>query len=146
MHRRCNDKSNENYGGRGISVESEWHDLDNFIADMGEPEDWQSLDRIDTNKNYCKENCKWSTDHEQSLNVRKRKDNTSGRTGVYYNEKEGKYKVMLNLNYETIYGGTFSTFEEAVAKREEMELLYHGRVRPTEYEVRPDLNTEGESY
>lgn len=72
MHFRCyNEKSKDypRYGGRGIIVCCEWHDVETFISDMGRrPSKLHSLDRINNNKSYSKENCKWSTAKEQANN------------------------------------------------------------------------------
>lgn len=74
MLRRC-EKPNEtgfkNYGGRGIKVCERWHIFENFFADMGHaPEEGYTLDRINNDGNYCKENCKWSDWTEQHGNKR----------------------------------------------------------------------------
>jgi len=89
MKRRClysNNKSYPNYGGRGISVYQEWEQyFDNFIKDMGnmpEDENFWSLERIDVNGDYYKENCKWVIASLQARNRRKPKNNSSGKTGV----------------------------------------------------------------
>lgn len=73
MLTRCgnkNAKSFEAYGGRGITVAPEWQSFDTFYADMGEPPHGKSLDRIDNNRGYSKDNCRWATASEQSLNRR----------------------------------------------------------------------------
>ena len=36
---------------------------------MGRPEKGLTLDRINNDGNYCKDNCKWSTPKEQSRNA-----------------------------------------------------------------------------
>jgi len=72
MLSRCYSKKNHKYsryGGRGIKVEKEWHDFKNFYHDMGYPKSKEySLDRIDVNGNYCKENCRWATQKQQQNN------------------------------------------------------------------------------
>lgn len=77
MIQRCDDSSRKDYkyyGGRGITYQKSWGIFVNFYKDMGDPPrdpitfERLSLDRIDVNGFYCKENCKWSTRSEQQLN------------------------------------------------------------------------------
>lgn len=71
MRNRCLNKNADQYkyyGDRGISVCDSWRDFKNFYRDMGDVPKSLSLDRINNNGNYCKENCKWSTRSEQQRN------------------------------------------------------------------------------
>jgi hypothetical protein len=62
------------YGGRGISVCSEWQDYWSFLSDMGRrPSKMHSLDRIDNDGNYEPGNCRWATISEQNSNRKRRK-------------------------------------------------------------------------
>lgn len=74
MKQRCyNSKVSayKDYGGRGITVCQRWlDDFHHFYIDMGQCPVGYSLDRIDNDKGYYKENCKWSTPKEQANNRR----------------------------------------------------------------------------
>lgn len=74
MRERCNNPNAvqyKDYGRRGITICKEWDDVDVFCKDMGDrPSLRHTLDRIDNNKGYCKENCRWSTLEEQARNKR----------------------------------------------------------------------------
>lgn len=76
MLARCtNPKSHayHNYGGRGISVCDRWMKFENFLQDMGAPPPGLTIDRINNDGNYCKENCAWKTRLDQARNRRPRR-------------------------------------------------------------------------
>lgn len=83
MRQRCNDKGRKdylNYGGRGISVCSEWDDYSCFrkwsLKHGYDPEAifmGCTLDRIDVNGNYEPSNCRWVDMKFQANNRRERK-------------------------------------------------------------------------
>lgn len=100
MRNRCDctgNKEYKNYGGRGISVCSDWY---SFIAFMN----WAfasgyskglTIDRIDNDKGYYPENCRWITRKEQANN----------KTNNHYITYRGETKTLkqwsesLNIPY-----------------------------------------------
>ena len=73
MKGRCQNVNNRqypDYGGRGITVCKKWQKFEGFFEDMGhKPKDF-TLERIDVNEGYNKENCMWIHKSKQSRNRR----------------------------------------------------------------------------
>ena len=101
MKNRCYNIKNtryKDYGAKGITICNEWlEDKRKFI-------DWAlqngfspelSIDRIDNNKGYSPDNCRWVNQSVQSQNTRKiYSTNTSGYRGVSLNIN-GKYECYI---------------------------------------------------
>lgn len=71
MKARCDTPSTdnyENYGGLDITYPNEWRSYEQFYEDMGECPFGYVLDRIDGNKNYGPENCRWVTKADSAKN------------------------------------------------------------------------------
>lgn len=75
IKKRCyqpNATGYKNYGGRGITMCDRWlNSFWTFVKDMGnKPFKIATIERINNNKGYCKDNCVWSSKKEQASNRR----------------------------------------------------------------------------
>jgi hypothetical protein len=73
LRRRCTVGSIHNKKGNYSKIENpisqDWLSFEYFLNDMGlRPSKKHSIERIDNDKGYFKENCKWATQHEQMRN------------------------------------------------------------------------------
>lgn len=108
---RCLNPNNNQffrYGLIGRGICEEWKKFENFKNDMYESylkhceefgEKNTSIDRIDNNKGYFKENCRWATHKEQSNNI---KNNIK----VEFNGRSlglDEFCKLNNFNYNNIY-------------------------------------------
>lgn len=123
MKARCLNQGHKwygHYGARGITVCDEWMQFIPFAEwafSHGYADDL-TIDRIDNDGNYCPENCKWSTQHEQSMNKRHLK-NSNGYKGVHKVVSRGNvyYEAQVCRHRKVINIGLFKTPEEASAAR-----------------------------
>jgi len=129
MKQRCTNPNNcrwKNYGERGITYTEDWETFEGFYKDMGERPIGLSLERVNVNGNYCKENCVWATPQQQVRNQTRRCTNTSKRTGVRWVKEKRLWLSNITINYKAVFLGYFKSFEDACESRQAAELLYFG--------------------
>ena len=109
----------KDYGGRGITVCEEWLDVKNFIEDMY-PSYMEgfTLDRIDNDKGYSPDNCRWADATTQAINKRIKKTNTSGFVGINLEIRCCKWVARVSIAGKENWIGSFKTIEEAVQARD----------------------------
>lgn len=73
MIQRCTNPRNPrymDYGGRGIHIAEKWLSFEGFHADMGDRPEGHSIERVNNDGDYCKENCIWIPRSDQAKNRR----------------------------------------------------------------------------
>lgn len=126
IKQRClnpSDKNYINYWWRWITLCNEWIDYNNFKNDMFDDYIKQSkifweknitIDRIDVNGNYCKDNCKWATRAEQANNKR---------TNLFLEYKWNKYKSLMLLCKSLWIENKYETIRQKLKKWKALNLI-----------------------
>lgn len=94
MKYRCNKNGEKYWHDRGIKICDKWNDFEYFLKDMGKRPENTSLDRIDNNKNYCKENCRWASSKQQNRN---RRNNT-----LFKDKTLSEWSELLGIKRSTL--------------------------------------------
>lgn len=150
MKARCHDVTNHNYGGRGIKVEPEWEksfkDFYKWCMKNGY-EKGLSLDRINVNKGYGPNNCRFVTLAEQNCNKTNNKrylyegdelflKDISLKSGVpqsvlWYHLQKGKtaeeaieqYIPRILIEDPVIYKRTYSLLQELWYLNKQLQIM-----------------------
>lgn len=118
MIQRCTNENSAmwpDYGGRGIRVCERWRRFENFYEDMGErPTSKMTIERVDNDRGYEPDNCRWATRTTQNRNTR--------RSNMIEFQGETRplteWAEVLELSYDMLRGRLRRgwTFEQAVAE------------------------------
>ena len=122
MRARCNTDHPswvKYYGDKGIKVCPEWeNDFLKFVEDMGQcPHSTYSLDRIDSDGDYCKENCRWASPLLQALN------RTYGDNCGVTQRPSGTWVARMRLGGKYLTLGTHEDIEIAKKYRRAAEMV-----------------------
>lgn len=94
MKTRCNNpRSNryKYYGGKGITYDSRWETFENFYIDMYEGyKEGLTLDRINRERSYSKDNCRW-------VGITTQNNNKSDNLLILYRGKSHSPKEIVEL-------------------------------------------------
>ena len=126
MKHRCKPsaESHKRYFDRGIAVCDRWNKFENFYEDMGDCKGLE-LDRIDNNKGYYKENCRWTTRTVQARNTEIQPHSSKYR-GVVFNKARNKWQANITIGGRLIYLGLFGLESEAAIAWNEFAKNYEG--------------------
>ena len=114
------------YGKRGIDVCDDWYRDPKIFLGWSLENGWEeglTIDRIDVDKGYSPDNCRWIPSSQQSENTRLiRSNNTSGFRGVCLNKQrygDSKWMAYCKINGKMKNLGRFNSKEEAARARDE---------------------------
>lgn len=150
MISRTTSQNNMHYGGRGIGVCIEWRDFKNFHEDMFESyEETLSIERVDVDSDYSKDNCIWTNQSVQTHNRRKYRGNCES-YGVHWCERDKSFicSIVKNKKCYQYYSKDENICK--IAYDNASSLLYGDRPNKTEetqdelfLRVKKDLSKKG---
>ena len=130
VRQRCHNPRHiafKRYGGRGIKV---WRGWNNFVtfrnwAIANGYSDQLTIDRKNNDRDYCPNNCRWSTPAQQCQNRRKKPNTTSRFVGV--TRMRQSWRATICADGKRHYLGHFPTEVQAAKVRDKAARRLHGQ-------------------
>jgi len=118
MLQRTSNPKDDNYAKyKDRKPPEKWNTFSGFWEDMSKGyEEGLTIDRIDNDKPYSKDNCRWVTRAVQSANKGKQSNNSCGYKGVIYRtgpRYKNRYSAKIKSEGKTHYLGSYFTAKEA---------------------------------
>ena len=134
MWTRCTNNNStyyHKYGAKGIEVDPDWKDFEVFKSwsELNRYEDSLEIDRIDNQKGYNPENCRWVDLFTQAYNKGMYESNTSGTTGVNWISRDNKWQSRISVKGRRISLGMYKSLDDAIKARQEAEIKYYGELK-----------------
>jgi hypothetical protein len=129
MKERCLNKNNpsyKTYGGKGITICKEWMNFENFLKDMKERPEEMTLDRINPEGNYERNNCRWATKSQQRRNCRGNSNSLSKFKGVTWHKKMQKWYARIKKLKKDVHLGYYDNEIDAAKAYNNAAKLYYG--------------------
>lgn len=118
MKRRClNPRGSEVEKYAGINLCDEWMSFEPFMewSMANGYTDQLTLDRIESSKGYCPENCRYVDYNVQAANRQITDKNTSGHVGISWDR--GRWVAKVQWQRKQIHLGRFSDIAQAIKAR-----------------------------
>lgn len=138
MHERCENPNHNKYdiyGGKGVRVCAEWSDKDvgfsNFIkwSLSNGYDDELTIDRIDSDKGYSPDNCRWITYQKQGSHTSRNRYIHDGKEWLTFSEFERKYSIDIGtISHRLASGWSIDAIVERYAHKPDI-ILKNGQYR-----------------
>ncbi len=118
-----------NYGGRGITVCAEWKSNLKGFYDWAINNGWEeglAIDRIDNDKGYSPDNCRWATVQNNAYNKRAYNAGDVKYKGVSSIKDSAKFRAGIRHEGKQIHIGHFVDIEQAAKAYDTKAMELHG--------------------
>lgn len=123
MNQRCNNPNHKQYrdwGGRGICISNELKKFNDYVSIVENLPNYSldnSLDRIDNNKDYSKDNLRWTSSNTQVANQRPNSRGFNKYTGVGWSKAHNRWVARVSYKGKVLLSKVTLTEEEALTAR-----------------------------